>query len=148
MERKIKRRKKVCPHCGRKLWLREFRPMKDGTRQGWCNECMAAYKREVYARTRKQEDGTFLSKRWQRVVVKNGSSIRFHWSESQLSIIRRHFPNTPTREVAGMLGVSTRTVERIAYRLGLKKEREYIRRCSLDALTIGNLTNPKMRKQK
>ena len=24
------KRKRVCPHCGRKLWMREFYPLKNG----------------------------------------------------------------------------------------------------------------------
>lgn len=87
----VKRRKKVCPRFGWKLRFRDFHRLKDGTCQGWRRECMAAYKREVYARTRKKADGTFLSKKWNRVVVKNDSSVRFHWSENDLSLLRRHF---------------------------------------------------------
>lgn len=148
MDLAVKRRKKVCPHCGRRLWLREFRKLKNGTLQGWCKQCMAAYKRESYARNKKKEDGIFFSAKWQRVVVKRGYSTRFHWNENELSLLRRHFPNTPTIEVAQMLGVSPRTVERIAYRMGLKKDKEYILSNKRDKLMIANVTNSKMIKHR
>ena len=144
MKDAIKRRKKVCPRCGRKLWLRDFHLLKDGSRQGWCRECMAAYKRDAYARTRKKTDGTFLSKKWNRLVVKKGLSTRFHWNENDLLLLRRHFPNTPTMEIAQMFGVSTRTIERIASRMGLKKDKDYILGCQRNGLMVANLKNPKL----
>ena len=46
------KRKRVCPHCGRKLWMREFYPLKNGGRSSWCHECVLAYKREQYRKHR------------------------------------------------------------------------------------------------
>ena len=54
------KRKRVCPHCGRKLWMREFYPLKNGGRSSWCHECVLAYKREQYRKHRKVADGTFM----------------------------------------------------------------------------------------
>ena len=47
------KRKRVCPHCGRKLWMREFYPLKNGGRSSWCHECVLVYKREQYRKHRK-----------------------------------------------------------------------------------------------
>ena len=47
------KRKRVCPHCGRKSWMREFYPLKNGGRSSWCHECVLEYKRERYRKTRK-----------------------------------------------------------------------------------------------
>lgn len=46
------KRKRVCPHCGRKLWMREFYPLKNGGRSSWCHECVLVYKREQYRKHR------------------------------------------------------------------------------------------------
>ena len=54
------KRKRVCPHCGRKLWMREFYPLKNGGRSSWCHECVLVYKRELYRKHRKVADGTFM----------------------------------------------------------------------------------------
>ena len=53
----MKHRKKVCTHCGRKLWLREFYVSKRGWTASWCKDCTKANKRDWYARTRKVPDG-------------------------------------------------------------------------------------------
>ncbi len=62
------KRKRVCPHCGRKLWMREFYPLKNGGRSSWCHECVLEYKRERYRKTRKVPDGTFMHRTQGRIV--------------------------------------------------------------------------------
>lgn len=65
------KRKRVCPHCGRKLWMREFYPLKNGGRSSWCHECVLVYKREQYRKHRKVADGTFMHR-----TLGRSSSIR------------------------------------------------------------------------
>ena len=74
------KRKRVCPNCGRKLWLREFYPLKNGGRRSWCHECVLEYKRERYRKTRKVPDGTFMHRTQGRIVEHNGYSTRIFWN--------------------------------------------------------------------
>ena len=94
------KRKRVCPHCGRKLWMREFYPLKNGGRSSWCHECVLEYKRERYRKTRKVPDGTFMHRTQGRIVEHNGYSTRIFWNGNMLSIMRRHYHNTLNRELA------------------------------------------------
>ena len=106
------KRKRVCPHCGRKLWMREFYPLKNGGRSSWCHECVLVYKREQYRKHRKVADGTFMHRTLGRLVEHKGYSTRIFWNGNMLSIMRRHYHNTLNRELAEMLGVSERSVTR------------------------------------
>ena len=88
------KRKRVCPHCGRKLWMREFYPLKNGGRSSWCHECVLVYKREQYRKHRKVADGTFMHRTLGRLVEHKGYSTRIFWNGNMLSIMRRHYHNT------------------------------------------------------
>jgi len=77
------KRKRVCPHCGRKLWMREFYPLKNGGRSSWCHECVLAYKREQYRKHRKVADGTFMHRTLGRLVEHKGYSTRIYLLERQ-----------------------------------------------------------------
>ena len=90
------KRKRVCPHCGRKLWMRE-----------------------QYRKHRKVADGTFMHRTLGRLVEHKGYSTRIFWNGNMLSIMRRHYHNTLNRELAEMLGVSERSVTRKAREMGL-----------------------------
>ena len=50
------KRKKVCPHCGRKLWLRDFYPVTGGY-SSWCKHCQRQNKRDWYEKNHKVPDG-------------------------------------------------------------------------------------------
>ena len=71
------KRKRVCPHCGRKLWMREFYPLKNGGRSSWCHECVLEYKRERYRKTRKVPDGTFMHRTQGRIVEQGPAKSLF-----------------------------------------------------------------------
>lgn len=133
-----KQRKKVCPHCGRKLWMREFYPLKNGTRNSWCHECALDYKREQYLKHRKVPDGTFMHRSLDRVVEHKGYSTRIFWNGNMLSIMRRYYHNTINRELAEMLGVSERSVTRKARELGLEKDKDFVSSISKEHLLLAN----------
>lgn len=78
------KRKRVCPHCGRKLWMREFYPLKNGGRSSWCHECVLVYKREQYRKHRKVADGTFMHRTLGRLVEHKGYSTRIFWNGNLL----------------------------------------------------------------
>lgn len=139
-----KQRKKICPHCGRKLWLREFYPLKNGSRNSWCHECVVEYKREQYRKNRKVPDGTFMHRTLDRIVEHNGYSTRIYWTGNMLSIMRRYYHNTINRELAEMLGVSERSVTRKARELGLEKDKEFVSSMSKEHLLLANVRSKEL----
>lgn len=125
---KVKKRKKVCPRCGRKLWLRDFYKSEDGERRGACKECQRKQKNDWYTANRKKPDGVFYDVKEGRPMEHRGLSKRIYWTGDMLSILQRYFPNTKTEEVAEMIGVSHRTVVRKARELGLVKNSNFLHR--------------------
>ena len=134
-----KHRKKICPHCGRKLWLNEFYPLKKGGRSSWCHDCVLKYKREYYQKKLKVVDGTFMHRKLHRIVEHKGYSTRIFWNGNMLSIMQRHYHNTINRELAEMLGVSERSVTRKARELGLEKDKEFISSTSKKNLLLAHI---------
>lgn len=121
----MKHRKKVCTHCGRKLWLREFYVSKRGWTASWCKDCTKANKRDWYARTRKVPDGLRHDSVTGRITEHKGLSTRIYWSRRMLDDLKRLFPTTKNEELAGVLGVSVRTLIRKARELGIWKSKEW-----------------------
>lgn len=119
-------RKKICPKCGRKLWLREFWKLKNGTRYRLCIECGRKEKTDEYARNRKKPDGIFYHKSFGRIMEHNGCSTRIFWNKDMLDILKRYYPTTKNDEVAEMCGVSPRTMIRKARELGLQKNKDFV----------------------
>jgi len=54
-------------------------------------------------------------------------TVKGRWSKSDINLLRRLFPNNPTARVAARFGRTAKTVERKAYRMGLKKSRKYLK---------------------
>lgn len=123
---KVKRRKKICTRCGRKLWLREFYKSANGWIGSVCKECTCKQRHEEYNRKNKVKDGIFLRKSKGRIIEHKGLATRIFWSPSMLSYLQRHFPNTKNEELAGAIGVSVRTMVRKARELNLKKDDEWL----------------------
>ena len=49
------------------------------------------------------------------------------WSKSDISLLKKLFPNNPTAHVAARLGRPVATVKRKAYRMGLRKSKKYLK---------------------
>jgi len=49
------------------------------------------------------------------------------WSKSEVSLLKKLFPNNPTAKVAARLGRSTDTVKKKASRMGLKKSKKHLK---------------------
>lgn len=127
-------RKKVCPRCGRKLWLREFyKYSSTGKTLSWCKECFSEHHRQRYLKEEKVPDGIFMSREQGRVVVKDGKKVSIHWNANMLSMLHRYYPNTKNTEVAELLGVSVKTLNRKVKELGLKKDADYVVQVRRDA---------------
>lgn len=56
----------------------------------------------------------------------NGHSTTIFWSPDMISTIRRYFATTFNDELAGILGVSPRTMLRKARELGLQKDKFWL----------------------
>lgn len=54
-------------------------------------------------------------------------TVKGRWSKSDINLLRKLFPNHPTARVAARFGRPAKTVERKAYRMGLKKSRKYLK---------------------
>lgn len=61
-----------------------------------------------------------------RLMEIDGRARRIYWSGDMLSLLRREFPTTINEELAGMLGVSLRTMIRKARELGLTKDPKWL----------------------
>ena len=53
--------------------------------------------------------------------------VKGPWSKSEVSLLRKLYPNNRTSKVAARLGRMTGTVSRKALRLGLKKTKKYLK---------------------
>ena len=68
------------------------------------------------------KENVVYSQRLNRLVIKKGTGIAFFWSPQMLDYLQRHFPTTLNEELAGIFGVSSRTLLRKARELGLEKD--------------------------
>ena len=49
------------------------------------------------------------------------------WSKSEVALLKKLFPSSPTAKVAARLGRSLDTVKKKASRMGLKKSKKYMK---------------------
>ncbi len=61
-----------------------------------------------------------------RLVEHEGYATRIFWNQQMLQFLKDNYATTPNEELAGCLGVSTRTMIRKARLLGLQKDREWL----------------------
>lgn len=74
----------------------------------------------------RKPDGVFYDPDKGRVMEHRGYAKRIYWSGDMLSLLRREFATTLNEELAGMLGVSLRTMLRKAKELGLTKDPQWL----------------------
>lgn len=139
-----KPRKKVCPKCGRKLWLRDFYRRKNGYLSYSCKECERASKNEEYRRNRKVPDGQKIDPKTGRIIEHKGARSSIYWTGNMLSLLKRHFSNTKNEEMAEMLGVSPRTVIRKARELRLEKNPVWLKGVQREHGILGHCVSKKM----
>jgi hypothetical protein len=137
----MKRRKKVCPHCGRKLWLRDFYIPKSGNPSSWCKDCEKQNKRDWYDRTRRVPDGIRLNPATGLLMQHEGLARRIYWSKQMLDDLRRLFPTTKNEDMVDILGVSERTLIRKARELGIYKDKEWQHNNTMRHVKMAQLTN-------
>jgi hypothetical protein len=54
-------------------------------------------------------------------------AIKGLWAKSEVSLLRKLFPNNPTAEIASKLGRPTDAVKKKASRMGLRKSKKYMK---------------------
>lgn len=83
--------------------------------------------REYYHKTHpRKEPKTFYHQGLQRIVTRDHYATRIFWSRQMLDLLRQNFPTMLNNDLAGILGVSCRTMIRKARELGLKKDSEWL----------------------
>jgi hypothetical protein len=53
--------------------------------------------------------------------------IKGLWSKSELTLLKKLFPNNPTAQIAAKLGRPTDAVKKKASRMGLRKSKKYMK---------------------
>lgn len=137
---KPKPRKKICPKCGRKLWLRDFYRLGNGSLYPRCKECTREDKKDSYERTRKKKDGVYQAADG-RLRIHSGRKTSIFWSQHMIDTLNRKFPTTRNEDLAVILNVSPRTLIRKARELGLQKNCEWQRLNSQTNVRLAILTN-------
>jgi hypothetical protein len=67
-----------------------------------------------------------------------------HFNAAELSDLKRFYANTSNEELAGIFGVSARTVYRRAKELGLRKSDEFMRKAGKENGLLGIIKRRKM----
>lgn len=49
------------------------------------------------------------------------------WTTSDVNLLKKHFPGTPTAQIAKKLGRKTDAVKKKASRMGLRKSKRYLK---------------------
>ena len=62
-------------------------------------------------------------------------------TDKQLAWLDRHFKHTKNEDIARYLNISPRSVCRIAKKRGLKKSRQFVKKCQLEAAKKANLSH-------
>lgn len=122
----VKRRKKICPKCGRKLWLRDFYKTANGWVSSACKECTRQGKRDEYARNRKVPNRLYQDPVTGRIMEHKDCSTKIHWSPYMIERLTNKYATTKNEDLAIDLNVSPRTVIRKARELGLEKDRGWM----------------------
>lgn len=119
--------KKICNKCKRALPLTEYYTSAHGWNYVVCKDCCRKYGREQYARKHKSPYKYYYDPKKGCMVDNTGYRPKTYWSKDMLDILKKYYPVTPTQEVADMIGVHKRTLQRKAKELGITKDTEYLR---------------------
>ena len=122
----VRRRKKICPKCGRSLWLRDFYKTANGRVSSACKECTRQEKRDEYARNRKVPNQLYQDPVTGRLMEHKDYSTKIHWSLYMIERLTNKYATTKNEDLAIDLNVSPSTVIRKARELGLEKDKGWM----------------------
>ncbi len=125
----------ICARCGEEKPQHEFYYWKckvtasnpEG-RTSYCKECWKKYNRERHAMNKNVKEGVFYDAKEGRLMEHYGYSKRIYWSKPMIEELKRNYPYMKNEEVAGLLGVSQRTMIHKARELGLRKDEQALHR--------------------
>lgn len=126
----MKLRKKICPKCGKKLWLSDFYRLASGWVSSYCKDCTKAAKREKYAHSKKVPNGLYRDKKG-RMIEHRDYSTKISWSKYMEERLTRLYPTTKNEDLTIEFNVSLRTLIRKARELHLQKNREWMHEMSI-----------------
>ena len=72
----------------------------------------------------RKPDGVFYDAKRGRLMEHRGYAKSIYWSKDMLDLLKREYPTTFNYEMAELLAMSQRTMQRKAKELGLKKDEE------------------------
>ena len=138
---------KICTKCGKVLPLSEYYLSK-GKYHAECKECLKARMKKLRAERKYRKDPVkprtvMRDGRW---MVTTRGGHRILWTEGMLSVLRKYYPNTPSKEVAEMIGVNVVTLTTKAKELGLRKDKDYMTRVGKQRSFWANVARRKKRK--
>ena len=129
----------ICAKCNQALPIESFYQSEfRGNRKPRCKECHKEMKKSrarLKGEVVKKDDTLYISKR---------GFFAIYWTPNLISILNRHYPNSPNSEVCEMIGVSESTMYRKVKELGLKKSEEYINNNVKIRSFLGNIKWRKM----
>lgn len=128
---------KVCKKCGGTFLLKDFK-MKYGKPQSICKKCASNMEKERYRKKHHRETGVFLDKNTGRIVERTKFNVKLFWSPAMVQYLKTYFPNTPNKEIIEIMGISAWELRVKAKELGLKKDKDYTRKHSLDSLLMAH----------
>lgn len=107
--------------------------------------CKACHKEYKNARKRKREDGVRLKDG--RYVVYDKQATSIYWTGNMISDLKRNYANTKNKDLAELLGVSMRTINRKAKELGLVKDKAWMIEVAYDNGIYGKVLRNKKLKE-
>lgn len=139
--KQVKPRKKVCRICGQKKWLKDFYKYRNV-----CKECKIKNSRTNYRKRNPEKTGVFL-KDGRAMCMNENARISVYWSDVMLGKLKKMYPVTENYDLSIELGVSLPVLRRKAKKLGLKKDKEWMRDISRRSGRIASLVSASRRKK-
>ena len=117
---------RVCRKCGNALSEDQFYHWKYAGNV--CKHCHSVDKKKWYDKHLKVEPYIKVDPVTGRKIqhVEGGTKPRIYWDGNMLYMLRTYYPDSDTKDVADMCGVSLATCQRKARELGITKSKEYL----------------------
>lgn len=90
---------------------------------------------------KKVADGIYYHSYYDRLMEHNGYATRIYWSQDMIDILKRYYPIEKNEVVAGLCGVSIRTMIRKSRELGLRKNKDFLRQVWNENRKLAHLVN-------
>lgn len=133
----------TCCICGKDLPEKSFYPSElKGHRKPRCREC---HKERKNQRRKKRGEGVMYVDG--RLSVCEAHSTSIYWTGNMISDLKRHYATTKNKELADLLGVSMRTINRKAKELGLVKDEAWMVEVATENGIYGKVTKARKLKE-